>query len=843
MRHIALLLLLAMAAWSQTSITVINPSDVIRDSRGVINANFASLAENKLEGIASSTADGLVCFSGTTGKATKACLGVLFPSYTISALPSVPTGTFVWVTDAASATSLGAGGGSTRVLVWWDGAAYEIFTSGSPGAVTGASALTTADRLVAVAGAGEAKELSDVTYTTANGRITAPLFRFNPAASAPGSLANGDIWSLTDGAVQARLNSATYSIFDPRYFRINDISGPDVQRPPAWDAGSRWYGLAVRDPDTTTFGESMAIGFSGTSHGNAVADWIGDKQAFWASSTGKPQRLGQRGGASTAFVEIDGGTASMLRGRLRGVSSDPGSLENGDFWYRSDTHKFRFRQNGATVELGSGGGGGDLEIEDDDTSVGTEPVLRWKPGFGLINTFTNIPGTRNEIQQDVNTAVMLTREQMQQATDLLCEPESASGQAYACTSDPVREGAWARGALIILVPDVASGAGTVTLAVDARGAVDVKRLDGTDPGAGGLTAGRPYLLWHTGTQLRILAGIEGGGGAGAAWGDITGTLSDQTDLQTALNGKANSSHTHGAADITSGTLAASLLPVPTTTTLGGVKRNTGTSGQFVSGISTDGDLQYDTPAGGGGGSAPVFDTFASRPACASGNTGQQFFPTDLRGSTYICNGTAWVHVVAGLAMTDPPAGYTEVTGAGTMGVDAAKGPIVIDVSDVLANRNAGVVYPVPTAGATGWRVTMRYSHTRFTNSTSNAVSCGLILSEGTATSDNTLMWPTFATGMNRVVKTWANSSATPSTFISRVFFGVHPTLVFHEVRYTENATDRILEGREIDGSWFILQQQAKTTDVTATHIGFACYAPASGASVKAVLYHYVPESF
>lgn len=36
----------------------------------------------------------------------------------------------------------------------------------------------------------------------------------------------------------------------------------------------------------------------------------------------------------------------------------------------------------------------------------------------------------------------------------------------------------------------------------------------------------------------------------ASWGSITGTLSNQTDLQTALNGKANSTHTHVESDIT-----------------------------------------------------------------------------------------------------------------------------------------------------------------------------------------------------------------------------------------------------------------------------------------------------
>lgn len=41
----------------------------------------------------------------------------------------------------------------------------------------------------------------------------------------------------------------------------------------------------------------------------------------------------------------------------------------------------------------------------------------------------------------------------------------------------------------------------------------------------------------------------GGGGGGGTWGSITGTLASQTDLQTALNGKAAASHTHTAANV------------------------------------------------------------------------------------------------------------------------------------------------------------------------------------------------------------------------------------------------------------------------------------------------------
>lgn len=51
----------------------------------------------------------------------------------------------------------------------------------------------------------------------------------------------------------------------------------------------------------------------------------------------------------------------------------------------------------------------------------------------------------------------------------------------------------------------------------------------------------------------------GGGGGGASWGDITGTLSDQTDLQTALDGKQDdltltTTGTSGAATLSGATL-------------------------------------------------------------------------------------------------------------------------------------------------------------------------------------------------------------------------------------------------------------------------------------------------
>lgn len=68
-----------------------------------------------------------------------------------------------------------------------------------------------------------------------------------------------------------------------------------------------------------------------------------------------------------------------------------------------------------------------------------------------------------------------------------------------------------------------------------------------------------------------------GSGGGGGVESVTGDLVDNTDP---ANPVVN-------------------LIVPTTTTLGGVKRNTGSAGQYVTGIDTSGNLEYDTPAGTG----------------------------------------------------------------------------------------------------------------------------------------------------------------------------------------------------------------------------------------------------
>ncbi len=68
-----------------------------------------------------------------------------------------------------------------------------------------------------------------------------------------------------------------------------------------------------------------------------------------------------------------------------------------------------------------------------------------------------------------------------------------------------------------------------------------------------VVSGTPYIL-DSNNVIRSL-----GGSGSPTWGSIGGTLSNQTDLNTALNGKAASSHNHAASDINSGVVATARL--------------------------------------------------------------------------------------------------------------------------------------------------------------------------------------------------------------------------------------------------------------------------------------------
>jgi hypothetical protein len=90
-----------------------------------------------------------------------------------------------------------------------------------------------------------------------------------------------------------------------------------------------------------------------------------------------------------------------------------------------------------------------------------------------------------------------------------------------------------------------------TEALHVQGAAIVTSRGGTADGLLGVLTSSGKLVDVTlGSGLSLTSGTLSATASGTAWGDITGTLSNQTDLQSALDGKASTSHTHTASDVT-----------------------------------------------------------------------------------------------------------------------------------------------------------------------------------------------------------------------------------------------------------------------------------------------------
>jgi hypothetical protein len=126
---------------------------------------------------------------------------------------------------------------------------------------------------------------------------------------------------------------------------------------------------------------------------------------------------------------------------------------------------------------------------------------------------------------------------------------------------------------------------------------------------------------YTTTEKNKLAGIETGAQVNTVTSVATKTGAVTLDKNDVGLGNVANVDQQNADNITSGTLGGARLPVPTTTVLGGVKRNTGSAGQVVSGIDASGNLEYTTPSGSGDvvGPSSVVD---ERIAVFDGTTGK-----------------------------------------------------------------------------------------------------------------------------------------------------------------------------------------------------------------------------
>jgi hypothetical protein len=88
---------------------------------------------------------------------------------------------------------------------------------------------------------------------------------------------------------------------------------------------------------------------------------------------------------------------------------------------------------------------------------------------------------------------------------------------------------------------------TATLNINAIGAISIVKNGSTALSSGDIPANSIKILVYDGTNLQIIG--DGTGSAATTWGSITGTLSSQTDLQTAIDGKVADAINNGTTTI------------------------------------------------------------------------------------------------------------------------------------------------------------------------------------------------------------------------------------------------------------------------------------------------------
>ena len=162
------------------------------------------------------------------------------------------------------------------------------------------------------------------------------------------------------------------------------------------------------------------------------------------------------------------------------------------------------KDNTWTVQGTSSGSSG-FTIASGDKAIGTRPTANLISGPGIITAATDT-GSQINIQQSIDSAIVLTRPNYQSGQTVLCASSGKSGAAYTCAMSPTLT-KYQQGMVINWVPDV-DAAGAATLNIDTLGAKPVKLSDGvTDPAMQDLAAGRMYPLWFDGTVFRVLVAL------------------------------------------------------------------------------------------------------------------------------------------------------------------------------------------------------------------------------------------------------------------------------------------------------------------------------------------------
>lgn len=208
-------------------------------------------------------------------------------------------------------------------------------------------------------------------------------------------------------------------------------------------------------------------------------------------------------GSST--VNVNGLGAKTIQKIVSGTLTN---LDSGDL---DSDGVYLLRYNGTVFITDSDSSISGITVKVDGSSVGTEATLDFLSSSGVNCIGTDV-GTDITLECSIDTSVILSRATHQAGTDLYCNSSNASGTTYTCSLTPTLS-AYTTGMLIVWNrSQLCTGGTTTTLNIDALGAKNIKKTDGTtDPAAGDCTANQRVLLVYDGTLFRLVGGGEGGG--------------------------------------------------------------------------------------------------------------------------------------------------------------------------------------------------------------------------------------------------------------------------------------------------------------------------------------------
>lgn len=217
----------------------------------------------------------------------------------------------------------------------------------------------------------------------------------------------------------------------------------------------------------------------------------------------------------TQSKSVDFHAASSTRPLQSGTTLPANCVQNELFFLTSAPAGSNIYGCIATDNWVPEGVSGTFTIQNGGVTVGARQTQNFVTGSGLVNVLTDL-GNKINIQQTVDTALVLTKPAIQSGASLVCRAATDTAPAFACAMDPALS-AYSTGMTVHWIPATSAGGAGVSLNIDLLGGKPVLRADGlTAASTGDVVAGQMYPIWYDGTAFRLPGASVSGGSGGTS---------------------------------------------------------------------------------------------------------------------------------------------------------------------------------------------------------------------------------------------------------------------------------------------------------------------------------------